>query len=132
VYVENQASDYFDNGTLSEMGGANQQMRVDVMDPGAAVDDLGAGVLQNLFITLPGDPLSIGYTTLNADLSAYAGQTVRIRIAEVDNQFFFQGAVDEVSVDAVEDVPTMPSWAYAVLAAILILETVLIMQRRLA
>jgi len=125
VYVENRASSYFDNGTLKAKGGGNQQMRVDIMDPNFPPDDVGAGVLANLFITLPGDPLSIGYTNLTADLSPFAGQTVRIRIAEVDNQFFFNGSVDAVSCTIAPPsgpiviIPTMGQWGM-IMATILI------------
>jgi hypothetical protein len=31
-------------------------------------------------------------------VAPFAGQTVRIRFAEVDHQFFFQGSVDAVSI----------------------------------
>jgi hypothetical protein len=97
VYVENLAADYIigpDLGTANP----NQQMRVDIMDPSYPVDDVGNGVLLNLFQTNPGDPLSIGYTGISADLTPYAGTTVRFRVAEVDNQFFFHGAVDNVRI----------------------------------
>lgn len=132
VYVENLAPDYFDDGTLSELGGPNQQMRVDIMDPLAPIDDVGTGVLQNIFITLPGDPLSIGYTNLNADLTAYSGQTIRIRVAEVDNQLFLNAAVDAVSLLAQTGAPTMPTWAMAVLVLALITAALMSVKRRLS
>jgi len=97
VYVENQAADYIIGPDLG-MGNPNQQMRVDIMDPAYPVDDVGDGVLLNLFQTNPGDPLSIGYTAISADLTPYAGKTVRFRVAEVDNQMFFNGAVDNVRI----------------------------------
>jgi len=61
------------------LNGGNQRYRVDIMDPNAPSFDTGAGVLLNLFQTLPGDPNSLGYTTLNFDLSSFAGSTVRIK-----------------------------------------------------
>jgi hypothetical protein len=97
VYVENLAADYIigpDLGTANP----NQQMRVDIMDPAHPVDDVGDGVLVNLFQTNPGDPLSIGYTAISGDLTPYAGRTVRFRVAEVDNQNNFNGAVDNVRI----------------------------------
>jgi len=97
VYVENQAADYIIGPGLDTVD-PNQQMRVDIMDPAYPVDDVGAGVLVNLFQTKPGDPLSIGYTDISADLTPYAGTTVRFRVAQVDNQFFFHGAVDNVRI----------------------------------
>jgi hypothetical protein len=76
------------------------------MDPTAPVDDVGAGVLRNIFITAPGDPLVTTapgdpqmtpvYRTIVADLSAFAGQRIRLRFAEVNNQLFLQMGVDKV------------------------------------
>ena len=82
VYYENEGGEggcvfiIGDGLTLNE---DNQQYRVDIMDPNAPSFDTGAGVLLNLFQTLPGDPNSLGYTTLNFDLSPFAGSTVRIK-----------------------------------------------------
>ena len=38
------------------------------------------------------------YVHIVADISAFAGQTVRLRFAEVDNQFYLNFAVDNVFV----------------------------------
>ncbi|MCH7519373.1 MAG: hypothetical protein IH964_10165 [Candidatus Dadabacteria bacterium] len=78
VYYENR-SPLFIIGDGLTLNVDNQQYRVDIMDPNAPSFDTGAGVLLNLFQTLPGDPNSLGYTTLNFDLSPFAGSTVRIR-----------------------------------------------------
>jgi hypothetical protein len=78
VYYENQAGVFIIGDGLT-LNGPNQQYRVDIMDPNAPSFDTGAGVRLNLFQTLPGDPNSLGYTTLNFDLSQFAGSTVRIR-----------------------------------------------------
>ena len=58
-----------------------------------------ADVLLNAYQTLPGDPPVSGYTRVTADASAYRGQTVCLRFAEVDNQFFFHAAVDDINID---------------------------------
>jgi hypothetical protein len=79
---------------------ANQQVRVDIMNPAAALDDVGSGVLLNVFRTVAGDSLLIGPRTISADLTAFAGQTIRIRFVEVDNQLFQQFGVDAVDVTA--------------------------------
>ncbi len=84
--------------TLDYTGVANQQARVDLMDPAAPIQDIGAGVIQNLFQTNPGDPLVSGYNTFVFDVSALAGQNVRLRFAEVDNQAVFNFGVDNVSL----------------------------------
>lgn len=65
---------------------ANQQVRVDIMDPSANLSDVGAGVLQSLFVTTPNSPLIQAYTPLTFDLSALANHpSIRLRIAEVNN-----------------------------------------------
>ena len=84
----------------------NQQYRVDLIKPSAPIDSVAAGnVLRNLFQTQPGDPNPKGYTLIATDISAFAGQTVRLRFAEVDNQGFFNAAVDNVGIIAPADVP---------------------------
>jgi hypothetical protein len=101
IYLLNTATDYViaaTGGLAFDGGAANQQFRVDVMNPAAGVTDVGTGVLLNVYQTQPGDPLVSGYITLTADLTPLAGQTVRIRFAEVDNQNFFHAGVDAVDV----------------------------------
>jgi hypothetical protein len=44
-------------------------------------------------------------TTLTADLSAYAGQTVRLRMAEVDTEGPFYAGVDAVSISGIAPPP---------------------------
>lgn len=81
----------------------NQQARVDIMTTSAdpfSVD--AADVLQNLFTTMPGDPMPAGYTTFSFDLTALLttrqGETLRLRFAEVDNVDIFNFGVDDVSL----------------------------------
>ncbi|HET7038625.1 MAG TPA: hypothetical protein VFH97_01980 [Gemmatimonadales bacterium] len=80
----------------------NQQFRVDVVDPAAEVTDVGAGVLLNVYRTMPGDSLSSGYIELSANLTAFAGRTVRIRFAETDNQNFLHAGVDAVDLEVTD------------------------------
>jgi hypothetical protein len=111
LWYANTAADFFNPATLDYMVTPNQQFRIDIMSPAAPLDDMGAGILLNVYATLPGDPLSIGYTPVTANLDAFAGQTVRLRFAEVDNQFFFTVGVDAVSVQAEPIVPaTATTW----------------------
>jgi hypothetical protein len=78
----------------------NQQVRVDLLAPSA--DPFSTTVLQTLFQTQPGDPLVSGYTLHQFDvaglLQAHAGQTLRLRFAEVDNVFFLNAGVDAVNL----------------------------------
>ena len=50
------------------------------------------------FRTMPGDPHGLGPRPLTIGLSQFKGRDVRLRITEVDNQFFFQAGVDAVRV----------------------------------
>jgi hypothetical protein len=100
LWFENYNQAFFDPPSLDENVFPNQQMRIDIMNTGAPVNDMGAGILLNVFRTAPGDPFSRLPTPITADLTAFAGQTVRLRIAEVDNQFYFNVGVDAVSISA--------------------------------
>jgi hypothetical protein len=78
----------------------NQQYRIDVMKPGTAIDSVApADILATVLRTKTGDPDVLAPTQETADLAAYAGQTVRLRFAEVDNQLFFNASVDAVAVN---------------------------------
>jgi hypothetical protein len=94
----NQAFVYVAPHTLSSDRVANQQFRMDIMAPLARVDGLGAGVLRNVYQTKPGDPPLQGYVTIRTSLTPFAGRTVRLRFAEVDNQSFFQVGIDQVRI----------------------------------
>lgn len=98
LYLGNRAGEFYTPGTLSPDAFPNQQFRMDVMDPAAPIDDVGAGVLANVYQTEPGDPPESGYQRIRYDLSAFEGETIRIRFAAVDNLFFFQVGIDDVVV----------------------------------
>ena len=80
----------------------NQQVRVDILLASAAdpfsVDV--SDVLANLYLSQPNDPLVSGYTALSSDLtslmSAYDGQTLRLRFAATDNLGPLNVGVDNV------------------------------------
>ncbi|HUR85361.1 MAG TPA: choice-of-anchor D domain-containing protein [Solirubrobacteraceae bacterium] len=77
----------------------NQQYRIEVLTPSAAVDSVDpADILATLFRTQPGDANSRPLFPVSADLSAFAGQTVRLRFAQVDNQSNFSAGVDDVRI----------------------------------
>ncbi|MGA7307037.1 MAG: T9SS type A sorting domain-containing protein [Rhodothermales bacterium] len=97
-------------GTLSANDTVNQHVRVDIMDPNAEVDDVGAGVWMNLYRPVPMvDTTESGYTEMSADLSAFAGQTVRLRFAEVDNQDVLNFGVDNVRLMQTPILPATPT-----------------------
>lgn len=77
----------------------NQQFRIDVIRPEAPLESLDpADVLRPVFATKRGGPQHMAPTRLNVDLSAFAGQTVRIRIANAVTEEVFNAGVDAVSV----------------------------------
>jgi hypothetical protein len=82
-------------------GQANQQYRIDVMRPAAPIDSVDpADVLLTVFQTRPGDPKTMSPTRLTADLSPFAGQTVRLRITVVAHEEVLAGGVDAVAVES--------------------------------
>jgi hypothetical protein len=119
VYLRNASDGTYIIGDGLTIDSSNQQMRVDIMDPEADPFDTGAGVLENLFQTLPGDPNQIGYTTLEFDLTQFAGTTVRFRAAVVVTQNILNGSIDAVSCIALssENIPTLSEWGMISAAA---------------
>ena len=92
-------SDSLANSSLDYLTtAANQQVRIDIMSNGSNILDVGSGVLLNVFRTNPLTPQLEGYITITANLTQFAGQTVRIRIAGVNNQAPLIVGVDNVKV----------------------------------
>lgn len=80
-------------------GSANQQFRIDVMRPAAPLDSLkGRDVLVRVFRTDVGDKNRRKPFRLKVDLSKYAGDRVRLRMAEVDNLGNFAAGVDAIKL----------------------------------
>lgn len=98
LYYQNDFGVFITPDTLDPFAQPNQQYRVDITDPNAPVDSVTTGVLAQLFRTEVGDPPTLAPTPFSFDLTPFAGQTVRIRFAEVDNQSFFQASVDKVEL----------------------------------
>ncbi|HET7399361.1 MAG TPA: hypothetical protein VFJ94_12655 [Intrasporangium sp.] len=95
---------FFTPRSLSPQVLPNQQLRVDLMRPQAPIRSMAPGdILATIFRTRVGDPASIPPRVLRQDLSRFEDRTVRLRIAEVDNQLFFQAGVDAVRVVEDED-----------------------------
>ncbi len=132
MYYNNQDGTFVTPDTLACDGETNQQIRVDILNTAAPVDSVAAGdVLLNVFRTEVGDPAVLGPSQFTADLSAFAGQTVRLRFADVDNLFFQTLVVDAVDVisfpqgvdlqvvktAAPDPVPTASNLTYTILVA---------------
>jgi hypothetical protein len=86
----------------------NQQARVDIIRTSADPFSVAAGdILQNLYQTTAGNPLVSGYNSVLIPvtplLQANPGQTLRLRLAEVDNVAPFNFGVDNVGIDVVPE-----------------------------
>lgn len=87
----------------------NQQMRVDVMKPTAPIESTNASdILATLFANKTGDSQFMPPTQLSANLSAYAGQTVRIRVATAAGNSEFNTVLDDVSMASTPPPPPPP------------------------
>jgi D-alanyl-D-alanine carboxypeptidase len=81
---------------------ANEQFRIDLVRPSAPIDSVAKGdVLVNVFHTSPGDPARRPPTEVRVDVSAWAGQTVRLRLAGTDNQGPLRVGVDNIRVERI-------------------------------
>ena len=77
----------------------DQQLRIDLTLPNAGLYSLKPhDVVANVFRTVKGSPAVRFPHTLTYNLAPWAGRTLRLRIAEVDDQFFFNVGVDSVRV----------------------------------
>lgn len=97
LFVLNQSDDFAGGASLDFNVVPNQHARVDVMNPAAALFDTGIGVLTTAYITQPGDAQLGSYFPVSINLKSFAGQTVRIRVSEVDNLHGLVVGVDQVS-----------------------------------
>ncbi len=78
----------------------NVQFRVDVVKPDAPVDSLAPRhILDTVVRTTAGDPLELGPRSVVFDLSPWAGQTVRLRFAQVDNNGPLRVVIDDVRLE---------------------------------
>jgi len=110
----------------------NQHVRVDILAADADDFATGTGVIANLYLDVDEGADPNEYTSYVFDLSPFltAGQTYRIRFAEVDNQFFLNQGVDNVSILA--DVAQVPEPAALGLAGLGLLGSVGLRRRKTA
>src|SRR5262249_35122843 len=101
----NPSLDYRPNTT------ANQQVRVDIMNPNGQLlgTTSATGVLRNEFLSAPGDPVSRTITINDNNLTAFKGQTIRLRIAAVNNRGKLIVGVDNVKLTALFDDTANPT-----------------------
>jgi hypothetical protein len=97
LYYRNLANRFFTPNTLSSNVDRNQQYRVDLLKPSANPFSVKSNaILRTLFRTKVGDPNKLAPQRRTYNISQYAGETVRLRFAVVDTEFFFLGSVDRV------------------------------------
>jgi hypothetical protein len=88
--------------TLDSEGEANQQYRIELIDPSAPVDTVEpADILATVFRSGAGVSSTSPAQSKGIDLTKFAGQTVRLRLAEVDNQLYLVAGVDSVTTGPV-------------------------------
>jgi hypothetical protein len=77
----------------------NQQFRVDVIKPSAPIQSLAPGdILATVFANHTGDPQFMEPEKFSVDLTPFAGQTVRLRLANAVQDAPFSAAADAVSI----------------------------------
>ncbi|HEX7279877.1 MAG TPA: hypothetical protein VF255_09675 [Solirubrobacterales bacterium] len=80
---------------------ANQQFRIDVIRPEAPADTVNPGdILLSLFRTRAGGARRMGPSRFVGDLTPFAGQTVRLRIAVAATEEVLSAGVDAVELSA--------------------------------
>ena len=88
--------------TLAHDEPANRQFRIDVVAPSAPIDSVAPhDVLVNIFKTSAGDPDRREPKSVSADLSRWAGETVRVRLAGTDNLGPLRAGVDDIRLEAI-------------------------------
>ena len=115
MFRGNRAGVYFDPNSLDFNTVPNQQARVDILTAGAGAFDLGAAVVDNVFLTKPGDTAvdsAYLHYTFNITRAVTPGQSYQLRFAETDNQSFFELGVDKVSIVATSSAVPEPNLVF--------------------
>lgn len=113
IAIHDFAGAFFTPASLSQNTFPNEQARVDLINPSAAITDVGAGVLANLYQTHAGDPTVMAYKHVSAVVHGLGGQTVRLRLAEADNQSNFIMGVDHITISSLDNTPPVITPAIA-------------------
>jgi hypothetical protein len=99
--------------SAAETAQPNQQVRVDVLRPNAPIESVSPNdILATAYASKVGDPTELPPTVITADLSAFAGQTVRLRVADAVQDGGMVAGVDSVSI-ASAPLPQPPTTAVA-------------------
>lgn len=80
-------------------GGPRQFIRIEVARPDAdPFSPDSASILKTIFSPSGSDPRSTGWTTFSADLSDFAGQTVRLRVINTSNSAGMIFGLDDIAI----------------------------------
>jgi hypothetical protein len=104
-WVQNWASDWYipTPQSFAIGGGGGQEVVLDVIKPSALPNTTNpSDVLTTVRVPAPGDPVVTDWTDAGADLSAFAGQTVRLRFVSVANNNYMHLGLDNVSITSVD------------------------------
>jgi hypothetical protein len=86
----------------AETAQPNQQVRVDVLKPNAPIESVSPNdILATVYASKAGDPTELPPTVIGADLSAFAGQTVRLRVADAVQDGAMVAGIDGVSITSI-------------------------------
>lgn len=78
---------------------AVQMIRIDLTRPGSdPLTGAPGDILRTIVAPSGSDPVNIPWTPVTTDLSEFAGQTVRLRFADMNNVFYLHLGVDDVAV----------------------------------
>ena len=78
-----------------------QQFRVEIRDT-------ADNVLLTAYLTISGDATIQGWTNRSADLTSFAGQTIRIAFVEIDSYDYFNLHLDNITITGATSAPTIP------------------------
>lgn len=99
LYYTSNAEIFVPEPNRLDISDENQQLRVDVIKPTAPIESLQPGdILATVFANRNGDPQVLQPTRFTADLTPFAGQTVRLRIANAVTKAHFLAGLDDVSI----------------------------------
>jgi hypothetical protein len=98
VFISNQAGVFFKPDSLDYTTIPNQFAMVDILGAGAGDFDAPSSAIVNAYTSTANG----GYFPFSFDLTPFVtpGTTYRLRLAEVDNQLFFNAGFDSVSIQA--------------------------------
>ena len=103
VAINNNGGSFTSQDSLSYDGGANQQARFEILKPGVSrTTETPTDVIIKAFQTNVGEPLTKSWTRYSIDISSvlapYVGQNVIFRLAQVDNQGYFNLIMDNINI----------------------------------